>query len=140
MERNEFCQMLVKSREQAGISKNEMCRRTGLTFARLQLIEAKPNNFIISKPIQYLNAIGCVLCLVKGSACTLVQTEQDVAMWLKESRKNLFSQRTLAQAIGCSYLTIANIERGKTTITIDTLLKIVNALGYTISIKSKDGE
>ena len=47
------------------------------------------------------------------------------------------SQRALAEKTGCSHLTIANIERKTTTISIDTLLKTVAVLGYTIKIEKQ---
>ena len=43
----------------------------------------------------------------------------------------------LAEKAGYSHLTIANIERKTTTISIDTLLKTVDVLGYTINIEKQ---
>ena len=45
-------------------------------------------------------------------------------------------QRALAKEIECAPLTIANIERKETIISIDTFLKIVDVLGCTINIEN----
>jgi len=48
------------------------------------------------------------------------------------------SQRALAKKIECAPLTIANVERKATIISIDTLLKIVDVLGYDIKIENNE--
>lgn len=137
MDRLEFCQQLVQARENVGVSKNEQCRRTGVAFKQLQLLESKPNNFAINKAIDYLTAIGCSLVISNGKQAVSINYASDFSDWLKDARHGKFSQRALADAVGCVYPTIANIERGKTIVTIDTFLKIIDVLGYTVQIENK---
>lgn len=57
MNRTDFCQLLINTRQNMDVGKNEMCRLTGFTFVQLQLLEDKPNNFAIKKAIDYLAAL-----------------------------------------------------------------------------------
>lgn len=136
MDRKEFCDLLVRSREEAGIGKNEMCRRTGFTFVQLQLIEVKSNNFAMDKALHYLNNLDMCLCLEKGGEYQKILSIASISNWLKNAREGKYSQRALALEIGCTYSTIANIERGSNKVTIDKFLRLTDKLGYTIKIES----
>lgn len=136
MDRIEFCKKLIDTRQNMGIGKNEMCRLTGFTFVQLQLLEDKPNNFAIKKAIDYLAALHCVMVLSYSRSTMQINDVEKFSCWLKQKRKGKFSQRDLATAVGCSYPTIANIERNSNIPTIDVFLKIVEVLGYNIEIKS----
>lgn len=129
--------MLVKVRENANIGKNEMCRQTGFTFGQLQLIETKPNNFAMDKAFHYLDTIGMVLSIEKDNHSDKMNDIESIAVWLKAARNGLYTQRSLAEAVGCTYPTIANIERGSNKITVDNFLKLADVLGYTIKIQPK---
>lgn len=135
MNRTDFCQLLINTRQNMGVGKNEMCRLTGFTFVQLQLLEDKPNNFAIKKAIDYLAALHCVIVLSYSHSAMQISNVEKFGAWLKQKRKGKFSQRDLATAIGCSYPTIANIERNSNIPTIDVFLKIVEVLGYNIEIK-----
>ena len=137
MDRIEFSQLLIQARANAGLGKNEMCRRTGYTFVQLQLLETKPNNFSMDKAFHYLESIGMVLSIEKDNCRTKLSDIASIATWLKEARKGTYTQRSLAEAVGCTYPTIANIERGSNKVTIDNFLKFANTLGYTIKIEPK---
>lgn len=137
MNRIEFSQMLVQARENANIGKNEMCRQTGFTFVQLQLLEVKPNNFSMDKAFHYLDCIGMALSIEKENDCSVLHDIPSIAAWLKDARKGTYTQRSLAEAVGCTYPTIANIERGSNKVTVDNFLKLADILGYTIKIESK---
>lgn len=136
MDRVDFCKMLISLREKSGIGKNEMCRMAGFTFNQLQLLENKPNNFSIDKVFVYLNTLNHVLVLDGEEYCVQIRNISDVSKWLKKARGVNFTQRSLATVIGCSYLTIANIERCANKISIDIFLKIAHVLNYTVKIES----
>lgn len=136
MDRMEFCKLLIETRQSVGVGKNEMCRLTGFTFVQLQLLEDKPNNFAIKKAIDYLAALHCVIVLSYSRSTTQIKSVEQFGTWLKQKRKGAFSQRDLAESVGCSYPTIANIERNSNIPTIDVFLKIIDVLGYSIEIKS----
>ncbi len=48
------------------------------------------------------------------------------------------SQTELSEISGVSLPSISRVERGKETIRLDVLVKILNALGYELSIKAKE--
>lgn len=137
MDRIEFSQMLVLARERIGLGKNEMCRQTGYTFVQLQLLETKPNNFAMNKAFHYLDSIGMILSIDKDGNCTKLNDIESIATWLKAARNGIYTQRSLAEAVGCTYPTIANIERGSNKVTVDNFLKLADTLGYTIKIEPK---
>lgn len=129
--------MLVKARESVGVGKSEMCRRTGFTFGQLRLLEVKPNNFAMDKPLHYLNCIEMALYLDKENGSVTFNNATSIGAWLKDARKGIYSQYSLAAVTGCTYQTIANIERGSNTVAIDNFLKLADILGYTIKIEPK---
>ena len=137
MDRIEFSQMLVLARERVGLGKNEMCRQTGYTFVQLQLLETKPNNFAMNKAFHYLDSIGMILAIGKDGNSTKLNDIESIATWLKTTRNGIYTQRSLAEAVGCTYPTIANIERGSNKVTVDNFLKLTDTLGYTIKIEPK---
>lgn len=137
MDRIEFSQMLVLARERIGLGKNEMCRQTGYTFVQLQLLETKPNNFAMNKAFHYLDSIGMILAIDKDGNSTKLNDIESIATWLKAARNGIYTQRSLAEAVGCTYPTIANIERGSNKVTVDNFLKLADILGYTIKIEPK---
>lgn len=137
MDRIEFSQMLVLARERIGLGKNEMCRQTGYTFVQLQLLETKPNNFAMNKAFHYLDSIGMILAIHKDGNSIKLNDIESIATWLKAARNGIYTQRSLAEAVGCTYPTIANIERGSNKVTVDNFLKLADTLGYTIKIEPK---
>ena len=137
MDRIEFSQMLVLARERIGLGKNEMCRQTGYTFVQLQLLETKPNNFAMNKAFHYLDSIGMILAIDKDGNSTKLNDIESIATWLKAARNGIYTQRSLAEAVGCTYPTIANIERSSNKVTVDNFLKLADTLGYTIKIEPK---
>ena len=137
MDRIEFSQMLVLARERIGLGKNEMCRQTGYTFVQLQLLETKPNNFAMNKAFHYLDSIGMILAIDKDGNSTKLNDIESIATWLKAARNGIYTQRSLAEAVGCTYPTIANIEQGSNKVTVDNFLKLADTLGYTIKIEPK---
>ena len=137
MDRIEFSQMLVLARERIGLGKNEMCRQPGYTFVQLQLLETKPNNFAMNKAFHYLDSIGMILAIDKDGNSTKLNDIESIATWLKAARNGIYTQRSLAEAVGCTYPTIANIERGSNKVTVDNFLKLADTVGYTIKIEPK---
>lgn len=135
MDRIEFSKLLVNEREKMDIGKNEMCRKAGYTFVELQRLEINPNNFSMDKAFHYLKCLEKTIIINKQKKTFAIDSIESIAKWLKKARANI-SQRTLAEKIGSSYVTIANIERQSTKITIDTFLKILEALDYELKIES----
>jgi HTH-type transcriptional regulator / antitoxin HipB len=64
---------------------------------------------------------------------------QELAATLRDLRKKHgISQGELAQISGVSLPSISRFERGKDTIRLDVLMKILDALGYSLEIKAKE--
>jgi transcriptional regulator with XRE-family HTH domain len=135
MDRKQFSELLVKQREQNNIGKNEMCRLTGFTFVQLQLLEVRPNNFAIKKAIDYLAALHKVIVIYNHRNETTINNVEKFNKWLVNKRKKI-PIRTLAEMAGCSFSAISHAEQGISVISIDVFLKIIEALGYEIKIKS----
>lgn len=135
MNRQEFSQLLIEQREHQQCGKNELCRRTGFTFHQLQNIEKSKNNYNFNLITKYLSGIESQLFLVnKEGKQKLITSYDDFVSWMIATRSVNYSQRSLAQKIDVAYLTIANIERKATVISVDTFLKIAEALEVDIKI------
>ena len=53
-------------------------------------------------------------------------------------KKHGISQGDLARIAGVSLPSISRLERGKDTIRLDVLVRILDALGYSLEIKAKE--
>ena len=70
---------------------------------------------------------------------SLLDKEYNLIERLSEIRKEKkLSQRQLAEIIGMKQPMLANIEKGKNSPQLNTLLNILDSLGYTIEYKEKD--
>lgn len=136
MTREGFSEMLVTIRETAGISKNEMCRRTVMAFSEIDRIERSVNNYGIPKVIHYLNAMNLVLVLNLNDTKSAIFSSEDFAKWLlKLKEQSGVSLQNIASNTGCTHTTIRNIINNKSNVKIDLLLKLVDYFGYTIEFK-----
>lgn len=61
---------------------------------------------------------------------------KEIAAAIKERRRLLrMSQKQLAEKVGTEYQRIAEIENGKTNVSIDRLVEIAEAIGLKIIVK-----
>lgn len=59
---------------------------------------------------------------------------------VRDRRKRLgLSQSEAADLAGCSRLFISQLEGGKTTVRLDILLRLLNALGLALALRHTDG-
>lgn len=137
MDRKTFSEQLVRQRESAKIGKNELCRMTGFTFLQLQRIEGASNNYKMDLVLKYLKALGEKIVLTKGKTKKVIKANADIADWLKQARKGIFTQRSLANTIESSFVVIANLERGFRQFHIDMFLKLIDTFNYNIKIEKK---
>lgn len=137
MTRNEFCEQLALVRQNSNIKMTEICSIMGVMPTAIYRLEKGYNNFEVDKVISYINALHMRLALVKDGQLAYIDSSNDFSIWLKQIRSNQYTQRSLAEQAGCTYQTIANIERSVTVIRIETLLKLVDVFGYTIKIEPK---
>lgn len=129
--------MLAAMRQKSNKKMAEICAVMGVLPTAIYRLEKNYNNFEIDKALAYINVFQMQLILTKKGDTICLSNSSDFASWLKETRNNQYTQRSLAEQAGCTYQTIANIERGTTIVRIDTLLKLIEVLGYTIKIEPK---
>lgn len=135
MTRQEFCDMLAAMRQKSNKKMTEICAVMGVLPTAIYRLEKNYNNFEIDKALAYIKALDAELYLQGESSEVLLNNSADFSSWLKNIRKGLYSQRSLAEKVGCAYLTIANIERGATVVRIETLLKLISIFNHCVIIK-----
>ena len=127
MNRQEFCQIIADIRKQSTIKMKDICFQMGVMPTA-----------IMGNMMSYIKALQHILVIENGQHSYRTNDAQELGSILALIRKEkAISQRALAEKAGYSHLTIANIERKTTTISIDTLLRTVDVLGYTINIEKQ---
>lgn len=137
MTRQEFCDMLAAMRQKSNKKMTEICAAMGVLPTDIYRLENNYHNFMIDKALAYIKALDAELYLQGENLEVLLNSSADFSSWLKDIRKGLYSQRSLAEKVECTHPTIANIERGATVVRIGTLLKLIEVFGYTIKIEPK---
>lgn len=137
MNRSEFCNIILELRKNSNTKMADICANMGVLPTAVYRIERGSGNFEIGKALSYLVSINYSLVLTKDNEHIVISNIMSIATWLKDARKGLYTQRSLAEVVGCTYPTIANIERGSNKVTVDNFLKLVDTLGYTIKIEPK---
>lgn len=132
MDRKEFLNLMVAAKELSGKSTNTVSFDLRMQWSTLRRFEKGTNNSNMKKIFDYLRVIG--FCLFLNNTEKL-RNYDELVDWLVAFRTNKYSQRQLAEKIGVAYLTIANIERKATVMSLDTFLKIVDVLDCQISIQ-----
>ena len=120
MDRKEFCVLMAKAKQESGRGTSDISFDMKMLLPTLRRLE-------------YLQVINAHIQIDKN----IIADYENLLAWLVDIRKtHSLSQRALAKEIECAPLTIANIERTETIISIDTFLKIVDVLGCTINIEN----
>ena len=135
MERIEFCDLMVKAKENSGISTSDLSFAIKMQWATLRRFEKGIHNFNMKKAIEYLDILNAKICLIKNKKKHVIANYTQLLQWCIESRTGIYTQRTLAEAIGCSYVNMAKIETEKSTMSVDIFLKIAEVLDFNIEIK-----
>lgn len=116
----------------------DICFQMGGMPTAIYRLEKGSSNFEMGNMMSYIKALQHILVIENGQHSYRTNDAQELGSILALIRKEkAISQRALAEKAGYSHLTIANIERKTTTISIDTLLKTVDVLGYTINIEKQ---
>ena len=121
MNRQEFHQLMANAKQESGISTSAISFELKMLLPTLRRFEKGTNNSNMKKIFDYLRVIG--FCLLLNNTEKL-RNYNELVDWLVTFRTNKYSQRQLADKIGVAYLTIANIERKATVMSLDTFLKI----------------
>lgn len=95
-------------------------------------------NYNCNTWLSYMNAIGTIAQLSFGKKVVHINSTDDIVEFIKTLRnENEMSQREFGSKCNISHITVANIERGQTRVTIDVFLAIINAFGYELQILDK---
>lgn len=133
MNRTDFFNLLAIAKEKSGKSTNTVSFDLRMQWSTLRRFEKGNNNSNMQKIFDYLQVINSHIQIDK----VVIYNYENLLTWIIDARKkHSLSQRTLAKEAGCDHLTIANVERKATIMSIDTLLKIVDVLGYNIKIEN----
>ena len=140
MTRQEFSTILAEYRKKYGPTIKEICIHSGCLPTDVYRIEKGKHNYNMQKCLDYIKVIGACLELRSGTGEQKIITEynQLVKCVVDERTQSNYTQRSLAKAIGCSYATLGHFESYKTIVTIDTLLKIGEALGFELNVKQNE--
>ena len=140
MTRQEFSTILAEYRKEYGPTIKEICTHSNCLPTDVYRIEKGKHNYNMQKCLDYIKAIGACLELYSGTAerKTITEYNQLVKCVVDMRVQSNHTQRSLAAAIGCFYATLGLFESYKTIITIDTLLKIGEALGFGLNVKQNE--
>ena len=140
MIRQDFSTILAECRKEYGPTIKEICIRLRCLPTDVYRIEKGKHNYNMKKCLDYIKAIGACLEFHSGTAEREIITEynQLVRCVVDKRTRSNYTQRSLAKAIGCSYATLGHFESYKTIVTIDTLLKIGEALGFELNVKQNE--
>ena len=138
MNRTEFCEMAQAHRKQSGVPAKQICFAMNTMPTDIYRIEKGYSNTNLNKIIDFLKATNGAIELSNDNDCFVIDNYSSFVEWLINIRtSNNYTQRSLADAAGCSYAAIANTERQNNVLSIDVFLKLMGVLGYTIKITNK---
>lgn len=135
MDRIEFCNLLVRAKEQSGKSTNTVSFDLRMQWSTLRRFEKGANNSNMKKVFEYMAVIDSCLHIVSDNSDKTILNYDDLISWITKERNGKYTQRQIAKIINISYVMIANIESRKNSLTIDVFLRIIDALGYTVKIE-----
>ena len=116
----------------------DICFQMGVMPTAIYRLEKGSNNFEMGNMMSYIKALQHILVIENGEHSYRTNDAQELGSILALIRKEkAISQRALAEKTGFVYSTIVKIESKKSIISIDTMLKIVDVLGYTVKIEKK---
>lgn len=136
MTRDEFCNIMASTKMQVGVTTTDLAFDMRMQWSTLNRLEKGKTNFSVQKMLEYIKCLKANLLFFNGKKTFIIDNYADILKWMKKCRGTKVSQRNLADLIGCSYVNLANVELGKTVMSIDTLLKIAEIFNYNIEIKS----
>lgn len=139
MDRKLLCTIVKDIRQKSGVPMKTICAMMDVMPTSIYRLESGASNFNLKLLMNYLNAIDAQIVLSSvNSKSALISDYEQFVNWLVQTRTQAsYTQRVLAEKTGITYVTIANIESQKNIITIDSFLKIVEALEYVLNIEKR---
>lgn len=135
MNRLEFCNMMTDAKKNSDKTTSEITFAMKMLLPTLRRFEKGEHNFSMKKVFEYLLIIQHKMVFVSEINTNTCATYENLILWIKEQREQQYSQRKLAEIIGVSHITIANIERQSSSLTIDMFLKMIEVFGYQLKIE-----
>lgn len=135
MNRLDFCKLMEQAKIASGIPASEMSFSMKMLMPTLRRFEKGEHNFSLVKVMEYLQVLHAQLVIYNEKSTIVVTEYSQLIEWLVSARKNGYTQRKLAEAVGISYVMLARIESNKSSLSIDVYLKIIEVLGYSVNIK-----
>lgn len=134
MNRLEFCDLMVKAKERSGVRISDISFQMHMLLPTLRRLEKGQHNFNMKKCIEYLDVIKSKITLGSQE----IHTYDELVETIVNIRTKSYSQRSLAEKIGMSYVSIAHVERHKAVMSVDMFLLIAQALELEINIVTYD--
>lgn len=135
MNRLDFCKLMEQAKFASGISPSEISFSMRMLMPSLRRFEKGKHNFSLVKVMEYLKVLHAQLVIYNEKSYVTVTEYNQLIAWVVSARTECYTQRSLAEIIGISYVTLARIESQKSSLSIDILLKIIEVLEYKIDIK-----
>lgn len=136
MNRKEFFELLEQAKNSCGKTTTDISFDLRMQWSTLKRFEKGTSNSNLKKVLNYLRVIGHKIVLTNDTNVSYISNYEALVNWIVYARKGIYSQRDLADKTGITCITIANVERKTNVISIDNFLKIVDALGWELKIKS----
>lgn len=130
MTRAEFCELLVQSKlsTQTLVPAKVLENAAKLTFSRIAIIESGKTNFRMSEAFTYLQMCGDQIVLFCWHE-DAVDNATETRIFLTKARQAWkWSIGELSKRSGVPTRIIKAYEESKSSITVDTFLKLANAL------------
>lgn len=138
MNRQELSQKFANYRKENGPMMKEICSKLSCLPQDVYRIEKGKFSYNLQKCLDYMEVVGLQMTIDTTSESYIIteyKTLIDVLIKLRKERN--YSQRSLAAAAECTHVTIAYYESQGKMISIDMLLKVINALGAQIDVSPK---
>lgn len=135
MNRNEFCELMGNAKERSGVRVSDISFQLQMLLPTLRRLEKGQHNFSMKKCIEYLDAINSCIVLNGNKR---INSYDELITYMVNKRTESYTQMAFAEKIGMSRLGLSNVERGKSTMSVDTFLLIANLLEITIEIMTYD--
>lgn len=139
MNRKELSTTLREHRSKNGILIKRICAQMDAGTNIVNRLERALFNYNCNTWLAYMNAIGVIAKISRNNKSIFINSANDIVEFIKKARSEQdVSQRVLAKLINVTSTTVASFERGKTRVTIDVFLSILNTFGYELQIIDKE--
>lgn len=138
MDRQELSSILREHRNKNGVLIKRICAQMDAGANIVNRLERALYNYNCNTWLAYMDAIGTIAQVSLGKKVMHINSTDDIVEFIKKVREEKeMSQREFGSKCNISHITVANIERGQTRLTIDVFLSILNAFGYELQILDK---